>query len=338
MKILILKRDKLGDMLLTTPMLAVLREALPDARIEVLANTYNAWILDGNPDVDRVWAYQRVKEGGRIHWRAAIGQLRQTFALRAESYDWVIVANGDASHRAIQRGMWLGGRHVVSYADERNTHRRLTHALSVPSGIHETRRMANLLTPLGIELPAQLPELKFSLPDEAALFARNWLAEQGLEHGRYITLGLGARRAKKQPTTEQIIRWTRHFHEQWGLKTVFMWTPGASDNPMYPGDDEVAQPVLDAQLPWLLPFRGPLKPALGLIWNGRTSLFPDSGLMHFAAASPGGVLGFFAETDVSPPPEQWGPVGPRARWLVAPKAVSQLSDEAVLHELSGLLG
>jgi hypothetical protein len=86
------------------------------------------------------------------------------------------------------------------------------------------------------------------------------------------------------------------------LDTVFMWTPGKGDSPHYPGDDDVAQPVLDARAPWIYPFRGPILPALGLIWNARTSLFPDSGLMQFAAASPGGVLGFFAETDVSPSP------------------------------------
>ncbi|MBK9614871.1 MAG: hypothetical protein IPO35_04845 [Uliginosibacterium sp.] len=74
MKILLLKRDKLGDMLLTTPMFALLRQHLPDAQIDVLANTYNAWVLDGNPDVNRVWSYQRVKEAGRIHWTAAFAQ------------------------------------------------------------------------------------------------------------------------------------------------------------------------------------------------------------------------------------------------------------------------
>lgn len=337
MKILILKRDKLGDMLLTTPMFTLLRQQMPEAQIDVLANTYNAWILDGNPDVNRVWSYQRVKEAGRIHWAAAIAQVKQTLALRAEKYDWVIVANGDASHRAIKRGAWLGGKNLVSYTDADNSHDHVTHALSIPKTMHEARRMANLLTPLGITLPETLPPLRFQQPKEALDFTSGWLAEHGLAPGGYITLGLGARRAKKQPTTEQIIRWTKHFHDVWGLKTVFMWTPGKSDNPLYPGDDDVAQPVLDAQLPWLVPFRGALKPALGLIWNGRTSLFPDSGLMHFAAASPGGVLGFFAETDVSPAPAQWGPVGPKALWLDAPKAVSQLEDAEVLGQVAKLL-
>jgi ADP-heptose:LPS heptosyltransferase len=94
--------------------------------------------------------------------------------------------------------------------------------------------------------------------------------------------------------------------------------------------------VLDARVPWIHPFRGPIHPALGLIWNARTSLFPDSGLMHFAAASPGGVLGFFAETDVSPSPTNWGPRGPRATYLEAEKSVAELRDDVVLNVVRSL--
>lgn len=329
MKILILKRDKLGDMLLATPMLAHLRQQLPEARIEVLANTYNAWVLDGNPDIDKVWAYQKVKENGKIHWKAALAQVNQVLTLRRQQYDWVIVANGDFSHRAIKRARWLGGKRMVSYVVPGKRQSCLTDPLLLPDGVHESRRMLELLRPLGITAPEISPPLRYTPPASELESARAWLAERQLAPGGYVTLGLGARRAKRQPTAEQVTRWTRHFYEEWGLQTVFMWTPGKSNNPLYPGDDEIAQPVLDAGLPWLHPFRGPLKPALGLIWQGRSSLFPDSGLMHFAAASPGGVLGFFAEIEASPPPSQWSPIGPRALWLEASKTLADLDDNAV---------
>ena len=132
-----------------------------------------------------------------------------------------------------------------------------------------------------------------------------------------------------------MLEWSAHFKQRWGLHTVFMWTPGKSDDPLYPGDDEVAQPVLDAvargDAPQVQPFRGPIPEALGLIWSARTSIFPDSGLMHFAAASPGGVLGLFAEADVSPAPAQWAPRGPKADFLEAGKSVSELPP-ALVHE------
>ena len=132
--------------------------------------------------------------------------------------------------------------------------------------------------------------------------------------------------------------WRRaEFRRRWNLATVFMWTPGKSGDPLYPGDDDVAQPVLDANAPDIHPFRGPIPEALGLIWSARTSLFPDSGLMQFAAASPGGVLGFFAETDVSPAPAQWAPRGPRADFLEAKQSVAELPDALVYDRLEKLI-
>jgi len=139
---------------------------------------------------------------------------------------------------------------------------------------------------------------------------------------------------KKQPSTAQVLSWSAYFKKQWGLDTVFMWTPGKSDDPMYPGDDEVAQPVLDAKAPQIFAHRGPIWEALGLIWSAKTSIFPDSGLMHFAAASPGGVLGLFAETDVSPHPRQWAPRGVKAQWLDAKKSVAELDTGVVLERVA----
>jgi ADP-heptose:LPS heptosyltransferase len=66
-------------------------------------------------------------------------------------------------------------------------------------------------------------------------------------------------------------------------------------------------------------------------------VFPDSGLMHFAAASPGGVLGLFAETDISPHPDQWGPRGPRAGYLEARKSVAELGDADVFAAIEELM-
>ena len=116
-----------------------------------------------------------------------------------------------------------------------------------------------------------------------------------------------------------------------------MWTPGTSSNPAYPGDDALAQAVLDQRLSHVHPFRGPIEPALGLIFAAQTSIIPDSGLMHFAAASPGGVVGLFADPLDSAPASRWAPLGPRARHLEAPARIADASDDDLFAELAPLL-
>ncbi len=336
MKILVIKRDKIGDLLLSTPLLAHLKNAKPDAEVHVLANDYNAWVVRDNPHVDRIWVYRRVRSGKRVSLAAALGSVRQLVQLRREQFDVAIVANGTESPRAIRRGLASRSARIIAYVNDPARWPRVTHPLTPDPAQHEIDALLAMLAPLGVKA-AELPaHPQYRLPDAAQHFAETWLAERRLQPRRYVVLGLGARRAKKQPTPAQILRWSTHWRSAYDLDTVFMWTPGGGDNPLYPGDDEVAQATLDAHAAHIHPFRGPLQPALGLIWNARTSVFPDSGLMHFAAASPGGVLGLFAETDVSPHPRNWGPRGRGSAYLEAVKSVAELSDELVLSRIEQL--
>jgi len=339
MKVLVIKRDKIGDLLLTTPLLAHLKAGLPGVRTHLLANDYNAWVVAGNSHIDRLWVYRRVRHGGRVSLGAAWQWLSQSVALRRERFDWVIVANGDESPRAIQRGLSARGARIVARCADRSRYPGLTDPLPPDAASHEIERLLALLMPLGIPVPekGKTPHPHYSLPSASAAFARGWLAARGLAPGKYVVLGLGARRSKKQPSTVQVLAWSAHFKRQWDLDTVFMWTPGKSDDPVYPGDDAAAQPVLDARGPQLHPFRGPIGQALGLIWGARTSVFPDSGLMQFAAASPGGVLGLFAESDVSPSPAQWAPRGRKADYLEDRKTIAELPDALLYERVERLL-
>lgn len=337
MKVLVVKRDKIGDLLLATPMLAHLKASRPQAEVHLLANDYNAWVVEGNPHLDRIWTYRRVRSGDRVRLRAAWDWLRQRQALRRERFDWVIVANGEESPRAIRRALSVRGARTLACCAGAAAYPGLTDPIAPERERHEVERLLAMLAPLGIGFPQRVPDPSYALPQASRAFAQRWLAERRLAPGGYVVLGIGARRPKKQPTSAQVRRWSAWCKERFGLDTVFLWTPGRADDPAYPGDDALAQAVLEARAPHVHPHRGPIQEALGLLWSARTSVFPDSGLMHFAAASPGGVLGLFAETDVSPAPAQWAPRGPRARWLEAARSVAELSDETVFSRLEPLL-
>ena len=75
---------------------------------------------------------------------------------------------------------------------------------------------------------------------------------------------------------------------------------------------------------------------IGIIWLAKKSIFPDSGLMHFAAASPGGVIGLFAETNISPQPSQWGPLGVNSIYIEAKKTIKELGVNFLHQELNQL--
>jgi heptosyltransferase-3 len=78
--ILIVRTDRLGDVLLTTPVSTALRRMFPKARISWLVRPYTAPLLENNPDVDQILA-DRDESPGRLADR-----------IRSERFDAAIVA------------------------------------------------------------------------------------------------------------------------------------------------------------------------------------------------------------------------------------------------------
>ncbi|MGH9576685.1 MAG: glycosyltransferase family 9 protein, partial [Terriglobales bacterium] len=115
MKLLVVRRDNIGDLVLTTPILRALRSRFPAARIEAFVNSYNAPVLSGHPDVDRVHAYTKAKHleaGAAANW---VGRLRQVLALRAARFDHVIVATPGYQPRQVRFARWLAPAHIAAF-------------------------------------------------------------------------------------------------------------------------------------------------------------------------------------------------------------------------------
>ncbi len=79
--ILVVRTDRMGDVVLTTPALKALRAAYPDARIAVLVSVYTRAIVEGNPYVDEVWVDDRKKthRGWSGFWRLVFEISKQKF-------------------------------------------------------------------------------------------------------------------------------------------------------------------------------------------------------------------------------------------------------------------
>ena len=84
-KILIVRNDGIGDLLNSTPAIALLRENYPDAEICVLAQPLNAPVLTGNPHVNRVLILDREGTHRRLRNR-----LRFYHDLHRQEFDLAI--------------------------------------------------------------------------------------------------------------------------------------------------------------------------------------------------------------------------------------------------------
>ena len=84
-RILVIRRDNIGDLVCTTPLIAALRERYPGGHIAALVNTYNEAVLAGNPAVDAVHAYEKGKHRGEARSAVSVyvDRLRLILALRS---------------------------------------------------------------------------------------------------------------------------------------------------------------------------------------------------------------------------------------------------------------
>jgi len=92
--ILIVRRDNIGDLVCTTPLFSALRRRYPRSWIGALVNSYNAAVLDRNPDLDRVFVYTKLKH--LDPGQSALGTLARRVAdlwrLRRRRLDCVVLA------------------------------------------------------------------------------------------------------------------------------------------------------------------------------------------------------------------------------------------------------
>ncbi|MFH1503825.1 MAG: lipopolysaccharide heptosyltransferase II [Candidatus Omnitrophota bacterium] len=85
-KILIVRTDRLGDLILSTPVIANLRKAYPQTHIAFICRPYTKQVLEGNPYLDEIIVYD--KYGKHKSLGASI---EFAFCLSRKKFDWAIV-------------------------------------------------------------------------------------------------------------------------------------------------------------------------------------------------------------------------------------------------------
>ena len=152
-RILVIRRDNIGDLVCTTPFLFALRERFPHAHIAALVNTYNEAVLAGNPAVDAVYAYEKGKHRGEKRSIISVyaGRLKLMMSLRRENFDYAILATPGFEPRSLRLARIVGARHVLGYTEPGKAHPSLDIALTYDRSRnrHQVEDVFSLLRALG---------------------------------------------------------------------------------------------------------------------------------------------------------------------------------------------
>lgn len=269
-RILVIALRRLGDVLLTTPLIRTLRRAWPDATIDALVFADTAGILDGNPDLNGTVAMPP---------RPSAAQSLALAARLWRSYDLVVsTQTGDRPTFFA----WVAGKRRIGPAAGGLKNALLNRSVDQADGVHRVEQILRLADALGI---ARVTELVCPRPRPV----------EGLAAGDYAVIHAAPMFRYKQWTPSG---W-RELAAALAARGLTVIATGRAADPERRYLDEVwrEMPVqrLDGRLDW---------PQLaGLLGKARIYVGPDTSVTHLAAAAGCPTVALYGPTD----PRLWGP-------------------------------
>ncbi|GAB0058213.1 hypothetical protein SIID45300_02558 [Candidatus Magnetaquicoccaceae bacterium FCR-1] len=310
-RILIIRKDNIGDLVCTTPLIARLRLQYPDAHLAALVTDYNTPVLWGNPDLDALYAYKKAKHRHTGEsWLGVYARRAGLFwKLRRQRFDLILLPGGP--HPSALRAARLLDPERILVRHE------------TPFGAHEVECVLRLARGLGIDdATPPAPTRVVADPHHLARLPR--LPERGTP---LIAVHISARKPPQRWPWERFAALIGLLRQR-GFLVALFWSPGAEDNPLHPGDDDKAGRILEAvNDPLVMPHPTQALPELiaGLS-RCRAVICSDGGAMHLAAGLGKPIVCFFGNSDA----RRWHPWGVPYRLLQpASERVEEISvDEA----------
>ncbi|NDD30429.1 MAG: lipopolysaccharide heptosyltransferase family protein [Proteobacteria bacterium] len=324
-KVLIVRTDHVGDLVLSTPFFETVRRNLPRSRITALVTPYLRQVLERNPSVDQITVIDR---NDRAQGRDAVIR-----GLRDEGYDLCIALSPTMNSYAIART--VRARNRAGYIYSRRwvpralsgmllTHRAVFHidaliekGLTVPHEVDQTLWFARALGFSAEPVPLRV------YPEPAQ--ARAIWADLGVELAA-LTDGADWNAASRRDSAWLAVQlsqaWLRppwsleHFTDL--LKSLRATITDARIVVVFgPGEADAGRELATASLPDDVHVRGNLSFSqwAGLLGGARIALSGDTGAVHVAAAMRTPVVAVYEDATYDLCSQQWSP------WMVAHRKV-----------------
>ena len=287
-RILIIRLSAIGDVIMASPIIAVLRARFPDARLAWLVQPEAAALLQANAALDDVivWPradWRRLLRSGR--WWQLLREMRAFVgSLRRQRFDLALDLQG-----LMKSGVWAwlsGARERVGLGSKEGSRIFMTRVIEKPRG--ETRIGAEyryLAAALGMTAEPFAMHIALSAADRA--FAGRFIKDHALDPGYAVICPFTTRPQKHwlDPAWAALVR---QLQREFGLKIVMLGGPG--DRTAARAITGVAASIVDAT------GQTSLREAAALIERARLLVGVDTGLMHMGTAFGIPTIALFGST------------------------------------------
>ncbi len=224
-KILVVRPDAIGDLVLTTAAVEALKNKYPQAHIAVLARKYNQIIVANNPAVDEIITddiYDRIvkhKMIGLAKYRHWIKYLKQKkFDLMINFYsEFPYALIGFLANIPFRIGD--KGKILFSWLYNFPVRQNFKNM-----AVHEVEHQFKLLKPLGIKM-VNRPKLKIYPTQEAITEGKRVITENGLQGKKLIAINLGSGGSDKSWAIENFKELIKILAKQYQTKIILLGGP-----------------------------------------------------------------------------------------------------------------
>ncbi len=319
--ILLIRTDRIGELLLTTPAFGAVRESFPSAKITLIVTPSSSPVVEGNPCIDSI---VKIDPGPDLDSFAK--RLRFVRFLSGSGLDMVIIFN---PNKFLNVAGYLAGIPArVGY--DRKLGFLLTKVIEDKKYLcekHEVEYNLELAKAAGDVTPGKKPYFPLAEKDKRA--AAEILAHNGIAGGAFIAVHPGTSNPEKLWPAERFALACDKIIDGSGIKVVLV---GGEEERTAAGEvkAKMRNPVLD------LTGRLALKEFGALLKMSALLISCDSGPVHIASAVDTPVVALFGESRPGGSSKRWGPYGEGHIVIGRPK-VADITVEDVFEAVSGKL-
>ena len=294
-RILIVRTDRIGDVILSTPVIKALRDNYPHAYIAMMVSPYAKDIVEGNPYLDQVIIYD--KEGKHKSWPRSI---KFSQRLKKKKFDLAVILHPiNRVHLII---FFAGIPRRIGY--NKKIGFLLTDKIKHTKQLgqkHELEYNLDLIRHLGIEAEDKNLFMPIRLESEKwadALFKQEGIKEKDL----LLTIHPGASCPSKIWPNDRFAEVADKLIEKYGFKALIVAGPK---------DIALAKSLIKHMHHAAIDLSGKtsVSQLASLLKRSRLFISNDSGPVHIASAVGVPVVSIFGRTQKGLSPKRWGPVG-----------------------------
>ncbi|UCE01487.1 MAG: glycosyltransferase family 9 protein [Candidatus Latescibacterota bacterium] len=318
-RILVVRPDRVGDVILATPLIRALRQTFPDAHLTALVRPYTSPLLENSPHLDDVLLDDPGGRdaGGRGFWRQVASLRRHRFdtallLLPNKRHAWMLFLAGIRTRIGVGRKLYQVMTFMRSVSRNRYVPLR-----------HEADYCLDLGRAIGVDANDLSTEI-FLTPEERDRAWRTLVgaARERLEPKRLIGIHPGSGGSAPNWSVGRYVDLARRLLREESVHLVL--TGGAEERGL-----ASAFQALDERRVTNLMGQLQLRETASVIAHLAVLVSPSTGPMHMAAALRVPTVSLFCKLTACSP-HLWGPQGNQA-WIVEPESECQY-EPGVAHE------